>query len=82
MAEICLDCWNKLNKTNHRANRYIISKDLDFCEECEQYKPVIVRMRMWATISEDIREWISDMRIHTCCSTGGCAGCADVPGCL
>jgi hypothetical protein len=42
MAEFCLDCWNRINETNDPPGKYIISKDLDLCEGCGEYKPVIV----------------------------------------
>ena len=42
MAEFCLDCWNKINGTNDSAKKYIISKDLDLCEGCGEWKRVIV----------------------------------------
>ena len=45
MAEFCLECWNKLMETNDPAEKYVLSKELDFCEECAQWKPVIVRIR-------------------------------------
>ena len=42
MAEFCLECWNRLNGTNHSKRKYIISKDLDLCEGCGEWKPVII----------------------------------------
>ena len=45
MAEFCLDCWNKLNKTQFTEKEYVLSKELDLCEECGQWKQVIVRVR-------------------------------------
>ncbi len=42
MAEFCLECWNRINGTNDKKSKYIISKDLDLCEECGKYKKVIV----------------------------------------
>ena len=45
MAEFCLACWNKLNKRNEQAERYVLSKDLDLCEGCGEWKNVIVRER-------------------------------------
>ncbi len=47
MAEFCLDCWNKLNETNDSKRKYVISKDLDLCEGCGEYKHVIVRMKRY-----------------------------------
>lgn len=45
MAEFCLDCWNKLNKANYTERDFILSKELDFCEECEKWRHVIVTVR-------------------------------------
>ena len=45
MAEFCLACWNKINGTNDSESRYIISKDLDLCEGCGEWKRVIVMER-------------------------------------
>ena len=38
MAEFCVDCWNKLIGENLSANKYILSKEAEFCEECGQCK--------------------------------------------
>ena len=45
MAEFCLECWNELNGTNDSEKEYIMSKDLDLCEGCGEYKRVIVAER-------------------------------------
>ena len=45
MAEFCLDCFNKMNGTNHSERKYILSKDLDLCEGCASLKHVIVAER-------------------------------------
>ena len=45
MAEFCLDCWNKINESNDSEKKYIISKDLDLCEGCGEWKPVIIMER-------------------------------------
>lgn len=42
MAEFCLECWNWLNRRNDPEKDYIISKDLDLCEGCGEWKHVIV----------------------------------------
>lgn len=42
MAELCLECCNKINGTNYNRRKYIISKDLDLCEECGEFKHVII----------------------------------------
>lgn len=45
MAEFCLESWNKINDTNDGERKYILSKDLDLCEECGEWKNVIVAER-------------------------------------
>ena len=42
MAEFCLDCWNRLNNTDDSKNKYILSKELDLCEGCGEWKHVII----------------------------------------
>ncbi len=45
MAEFCLDCWNKINKSKDDEKKYILSKDLDLCEGCGEWKHVVIRKR-------------------------------------
>ena len=45
MAEFCLECWNKINGTNDSAGKYILSDDLELCEECGNYRRVIIVAR-------------------------------------
>ena len=45
MAEFCLDCWNRLNESNDSEKKFILSKDLEFCEGCGEWKPIIIMMR-------------------------------------
>lgn len=45
MAEFCLDCWNKMNETNDSKRKYIMSEELDLCEGCGEWKPVIIMER-------------------------------------
>lgn len=45
MAEFCLDCWNKLSNKNFTEKDYVLSRELDLCEECGEWKPVIIRVR-------------------------------------
>ncbi len=47
MAEFCLDCWNKLNKTNDNEKKYFLTKGLEFCEGCAQMKRVIIIERKY-----------------------------------
>ncbi len=45
MAEICLGCWQKLSDEREPRWKYILSDELDLCEECGEWKRVIVRKR-------------------------------------
>lgn len=45
LADFCLDCWNKINETNEKKSKYILSKNMYPCEECNEYKHVIVVAR-------------------------------------
>ena len=45
MAEFCLDCWNRIMDTNDPPKKYLISKELELCEGCGEYKHVIVRAK-------------------------------------
>ena len=45
MAEFCLKCFNKINETNDDESKYIMSDDLDLCEECGEWKRVVVCSR-------------------------------------
>ena len=45
MAEFCLQCWNRINKTNDPPDKYILSKELDLCEGCGKWTHVIVDTR-------------------------------------
>ena len=47
MSEFCLDCLNKISETNYPKSKFIISKDLDFCEECGEWTHVVIVERKW-----------------------------------
>ena len=51
MAAFCLDCWNKIMGTDDKKF-FILSRKPDFCEECQQWKPVIVRVKKRYLLSE------------------------------
>jgi len=44
MAEFCLDCWNKINRTHLSEEDVTLSEYFDLCEECEEMKPVVETM--------------------------------------
>jgi len=52
MSEFCLDCWNKIMDTNDQPKKFVMSRKPDFCEECCQWKRVIVRVKMRYIIAE------------------------------
>lgn len=56
MSEYCLDCWNEINETNDPKEKYILSKELDFCEGCGQWKPVIVRRRIFFGLRRHLKQ--------------------------
>ena len=56
MAEFCLDCLNKINNTNDPARKYHLSWSRDFCEECGEYKRVIVRIRCRYILLDRLQE--------------------------
>ena len=45
MAELCLDCLNKIMNTNDPARKYILTWKKELCEECGMHKRVIIRMK-------------------------------------
>ena len=62
MAEICFACLNKLENNKLKKGMFIISRDLELCEECGQYKPVVIRRKRRYVFTEGIKEWVRDMR--------------------
>lgn len=48
MAEYCLECWNEINGTDDKPNKFIFSKELDLCEGCGKWTHVIVLERKYA----------------------------------
>jgi len=62
MAEFCLDCWNKINETHDSKWRYAFSWDKDLCEECGQYKRVIVVERFWSRAQRVLAEAIENIQ--------------------
>ena len=45
MSEICFECFNKSNDYKYTPKDFIISKELGLCEDCGEYKPVIITFR-------------------------------------
>ena len=45
MAEFCEECWKKINYIKGDSIRFVLSRELDLCEECGEYKRLVVEMR-------------------------------------
>ena len=45
MAEFCKECWKKINGIDNGKVGYRLSKELDLCEGCGEYKRVVVELR-------------------------------------
>ena len=41
VADFCLDCWNRINKTNDSEKKYVMSDEPSLCEGCGEMKRVI-----------------------------------------
>lgn len=54
MSELCLDCYNKIMETNEPKRKFILSLRRDLCEECGDYKRVIVRVKWRYILQEEI----------------------------
>lgn len=52
MAEFCLECLNQINDTNDSRWRYVMSWEKDICEECGQYKHVVIIERRWSRLQK------------------------------
>lgn len=54
MAEFCVECWNRLMESDSPPEKYVLSRELDLCEECGEWKKVIVRVKRWYLF----KEWV------------------------
>lgn len=45
MAEFCVECWNKLNDEKKPRAAYVLSLELELCEECGEWKRTIIAER-------------------------------------
>ena len=59
MSELCLDCYNKIMKTHDPRRKFIFSLHRDLCEECGQYKQVIIRVKWRYILKEEFTEIIT-----------------------
>ncbi len=42
MAEFCMECLNKISETNFKEKDFILSEELEFCEECYEFKHIVI----------------------------------------
>lgn len=54
MAEFCLDCWNKLNKSNLKRYHVVLFRSYDLCEGCGDYKRCIARYTLLGRIEDEL----------------------------
>ena len=45
MAEVCPACLNKISGTSYTEADFILSREVDLCENCGKMVPVVVRRR-------------------------------------
>lgn len=45
MAEFCLDCLNRMSGRNDDESYFVLSKDLELCEGCGQWKKIVITRR-------------------------------------
>lgn len=46
MAEFCLACLNKISGTSYTEADFLLSREVDLCENCGKMVPVVVRRRV------------------------------------
>ena len=56
MAEFCPDCWNKISGSGYNPRCFHLSKEPDLCEECGEWKPVIIRFKRRYLVAEWFHE--------------------------
>ncbi len=42
MAEFCIDCLNKISNTHYKEKDFIMSENLEFCDECCDFKHIVI----------------------------------------
>ena len=48
MAEFCLDCLRELDDREYRKEDFYLSKELELCEGCGQWKHIVLAERRYA----------------------------------
>ncbi len=62
MAEFCLECLNKINDAHDGRWRYIMSLDVDLCEECGEYKRVVITEHIISRAQKMLAEIIRNVK--------------------
>ena len=62
MSEICVDCWNKELEKPDKPSKFIRSWGLELCEECGQYKRVIIRYKLSYIFADRFMELVENVR--------------------
>ncbi len=62
MSEICLDCWNKHKEKPDKPRKFIRSWSPELCEECGQYKHVIIRYKLYYIWADMVMEAVENVR--------------------
>lgn len=52
MAEFCLDCFNKVSGSAYSSRYFHLSKEPELCEECGEWKPVIICIKRRYLVAE------------------------------
>ncbi len=52
MAEFCLDCFNKISGSAYSPRCFHLSKKPELCEECGEWKPVIICVKRRYLVAE------------------------------
>ena len=45
MAEFCVKSWNEINNSHEPKSAFVLSDELELCENCGEWKRVIVCYR-------------------------------------
>ena len=62
MAEICLECLNKIMGTDDPPKKFVISRELDLCEECGERKRVVICIKKRYPVAEWMHEVTERLR--------------------
>ena len=62
MSEICVDCFCKDSNGADNPKKFIISRYPELCEECGQYKRVIIRYKTRYILADRFRELVENLQ--------------------